>query len=85
MFIYTRTTTRIRRHADKEKKKHDPKLRRQANLSLLVVVCLVSVSVCVPVSICVPGLCICVRERIIARLCGLATYPHAQPLCSDFM
>ena len=52
----TRTTTRIRRHADKESKKQEPKTGSQTNLGIFFLV----LSLCVRVRLFV---CICVSVR----------------------
>ena len=53
-----RTTTRIRRHANEENKRQDPKPRRQINLFMFML----GVDLLVPSSACV-CVCVCVCMR----------------------
>ena len=51
---YARTTASVRRHANQENKKHDPKPRKQMNLfNVGVLILLVPLSVCVSAFSCV--------------------------------
>ena len=63
------TTTKIRRHADKEHKKQDPKPRRQMNLCMLCIALIVCASVSIHVY-----LRICVCEGINAWVTGVRNH-----------
>ena len=75
MCIFTRTTTtKIRRHADKEYKKQYPKPRRQTNLCTLVhCFSYISAFACVSMSI------------YVSLYAAWVTDPCAQPLKTDLI
>ena len=81
-YRYTRATTctSIRRHANQENEKQDPKSRRQMKLfNVGVFILLVPLSVCVPMFYMYTHICVC--ERIRAWFTNLRT----QRLFSDLM
>ena len=62
-----RTTTRIRRHANEENKKQDPKPRRQ--MKLFNVGVLIWVFLCVCEGVCVYSICISLSVRVCVCVC----------------